>query len=267
MIQSIDRAAQILSSLSGARHLGITELASALGLPPSTVHGLVASLLSHGLVVKEPGTNRYMLGPALLKLSNVYLDTLDVRARAMRWTAELARRTEYATRLAVPLFDEVIVTHHNPRPGGFDQMPEIGVTIPIHASALGKVILAYDQSAADALLSRPLRSLTGATTTDPAQLAVELAHIVERGIAHEEDEAVLGESSIAAPIADRLGTVVAAVSVVLPSSEYPPGDNVLNDLRETARNISRELGAPTWPPTSARHPVEPDPRRRTKDDR
>src|SRR6478736_6212973 len=137
VIQSIDRAARILSSLQGARHLGITELAAILDLPPSTVHGLVKSLQQHGLVAREPGTSRYMLGPALLKLSNVYLDTLDVRARAMRWTAELA---------------------------------------------------------------------------------LQLARVVERGIAHEEDEAVLGESSIAAPIADRSGQVIAAISVVLPTS-------------------------------------------------
>ena len=75
---------------------------ASLDLPPSTIHGLVKSLQEHGLVAKEPGTSRYMLGPALLKLSNVYLDTLDVRARAMRWTAELARRTGCAIRLARP---------------------------------------------------------------------------------------------------------------------------------------------------------------------
>ncbi len=251
MIQSIDRAARILASLQGARHLGITELSAILDLPPSTVHGLVKSLQQHGLVAKEPGTNRYMLGPALLKLSNVYLDTLDVRARAMRWTAELARRTGLATRLGVPLFDEVIVIHHNRRPDGSEQMPEIGVTIPAHASALGKVLLAFDPNLAEPLLASPLRSLTGSTVTDAASMAVQLAQVVERGIAHEEDEAVLGESSIAAPVADRSGQVVAAVAVVMPSSEYPPGDTVLNDLRETARNISRELGATTWPPPVA----------------
>lgn len=251
VIQSIDRAARILASLQGARHLGITELSSILQLPPSTVHGLVKSLQEHGLVAKEPGTSRYMLGPALLKLSNVYLDTLDVRARAMRWTGELARRTGLATRLAVPLFDEVIVIHHNRRPDGSEQMPEIGVTIPSHASALGKVVVAFDPNIAESVLRGGLRSLTGATITDPAELAVHLAQVVERGIAYEEDEAVLGESSIAAPVADRSGQVVGAVGVVLPTSEYPPGDTVLNDLRETARNISRELGAPTWPPAVA----------------
>lgn len=256
MIQSIDRAAQVLSSLQGARHLGITELAGQLQLPPSTVHGIVKSLHAHGLVAKEPGGNRYMLGPALLKLSNVYLDTLDVRARAMRWTQELARRTGLATRLGAELFDEVIVIHHNSRPDGSEQMPETGLSIPVHASAMGKILLTYNADAADQLFESPLRSLTGDTITDPAKLILQFAQIAERGIATEEDEAVLGESSVAAPIADRNGSVIAAVAVVLPSSEWPPEDNVLNVLRETARNISRELGYTAWPPPVVRRPTD-----------
>ncbi len=251
MIQAIDRAAKVLQSLQGARHLGISELAAALDLPPSTVHGIVKSLQEHGLVAKERGGQRYMLGPALVKLSNVYLDTLDVRARAMRWTRELSRRTGLAVRLGVELFDEVLVIHHNRRPDGSQQMLETGMTIPAHASAMGKVLLAFDDEYQSVVLSRPLQSLTGDTITDPAQLTLALAGIVERGFATEEDEAVLGESSVAAPVADASGELVAAVAVVLPSTEWPPADGVLNDLRETARNISRELGAMSWPPRVA----------------
>jgi len=258
VIQSIDRAAKILSSLQGARHLGITELASALDLPPSTVHGIVKSLQQHGLVAKEPNGNRYMLGPALLKLSNVYLDTLDVRARGMRWTRELARRTGLSTRLGAELFDEVIIIHHNRRPDGSQQMLETGLTIPVHASAMGKVLLAYNPIAVDEVLTAPLRSLTGETITDLATLQLQLAQIAERGLATEQDEAVLGESSIAAPVVDQSGAVIAAVAVVLPSSEWPPEDNVLNDLRETARNISRELGSTAWPPVPASGAPVPD---------
>ena len=248
VIQAIDRAAKVLSSLQGARHLGITELAAALELPPSTVHGIVKSLQQHGLVAKERGSNRYMLGPALLKLSNVYLDTLDVRARAMRWTRELSRRTGLAVRLGAELFDEVIVIHHNRRPDGSQQMLETGLTIPAHASAMGKILLAYDGDYASEVLSKPLRSLTGDSVTDAAKLSLGLAQIAKRGLATEEDEAVLGESSVAAPVSDASGNVIAAVAVVLPTSEWPPEDPVLNDLRETARNISRELGAMNWPP-------------------
>ena len=253
MIQAIDRAARVLGALQGSRHLGITELGVLLELPPSTVHGIVKSLQTHGLVAKEPYGQRYMLGPTLLQLSNVYLDTLDVRARAMRWTGDLSERTGLAVRMGVEFFDEVIVIHHEPRPDGSRQMPETGLTIPAHACALGKVLLAYRPDFRAALLAGgPLRSLTGETIVDPAALEGALAEVVERGYAVEDEEAVLGEASVAVPVADRDGVAVAAIAVVLPASDQPVSQAVLTDLRESARNVSRELGAGVWPPAVVR---------------
>ena len=249
MIQAIDRAARILAALQGSRHLGITELGAVLELPPSTVHGIVKSLQEHGLVVKEPHGQRYMLGPTLLQLSNVYLDTLDVRARAMRWTGDLSERTGLAVRLGVEFFNQVIVIHHEPRPDGSRQMPETGLTIPAHASALGKVLMAYQPAFLEGVLAgTPLRSLTGETIVTPSTLRDALADVVEKGYAVEDEEAVLGEASIAVPVADRDSEAVAAIAVVLPASQQPVADSVLTLLRETARNVSRELGSPTWPP-------------------
>jgi DNA-binding IclR family transcriptional regulator len=253
VIQAIDRAARVLAALQGSRHLGITELGAILELPPSTVHGIVKSLQTHGLVAKEPHGQRYMLGPTLLQLSNVYLDTLDVRARAMRWTGDLSERTGLAVRLGVEFFDEVIVIHHEPRPDGSRQMPETGLTIPAHACALGKVLLAYRPDYLEALHARgPLRSLTAETLVEPEQLRSALAEVLTRGYAVEDEEAVLGEASIAVPVADRDNEAVAAVAVVLPASDQPVADSVITLLRETARNVSRELGSSSWPPVVAR---------------
>jgi DNA-binding IclR family transcriptional regulator len=253
VIQAIDRAARVLAALQGSRHLGISELGAILELPPSTVHGIVKSLQAHGLVVKEPHGQRYMLGPTLLQLSNVYLDTLDVRARAMRWTGDLAERTGLAVRMGVEFFAEVIVIHHEPRPDGSRQMPETGLTIPAHASALGKVLLAYQPEFRQALLAKgPLRSLTAETVTDPDELDKDLAEVLATGYALEDEEAVLGEYSIAVPVADRDGEAVAAIAVVMPATGEPVPGTVLTLLREAARNVSRELGSPTWPPVVAR---------------
>jgi DNA-binding IclR family transcriptional regulator len=252
MIQAIDRAAKILAALQGSRHLGISDLGAVLELPPSTVHGIVKSLRAHGLVVKEPHGQRYMLGPTLLQLSNVYLDTLDVRARAMRWTGDLAERTGMAVRMGVEFFSEVIVIHHEPRPDGTRQMPETGLTIPAHASALGKVLLAYRPEFKESVAAKgPLRSLTAETITDTDELDKALSEVLATGWALEDEEAVLGESSVAVPVADRDGEAVAAIAVVMPASDSPVPDSVLTLLREAARNVSRELGAPSWPPTVA----------------
>ena len=246
MIQSIDRAAKVLGLLGGARRLGITELSGALDLPPPTIHGIVKSLQAHGLVAKEPGGVRYMLGPALLKLSSVYLDSLEVRSRAMHWMHGLSEKVGLASRIGVEHFGEVLVVHHEPRPDGTAQMPETGITIPSHVSAMGKVLLAYDDDHAAEVLSRPLRSLTGATLTEPDALRGEFADIRSNEVAFENEEAIVGEVSVAAPVLGGSGQVVAALAVVAPSSGWPLEGAVVAGVRDAARSISRELGGTAW---------------------
>jgi DNA-binding IclR family transcriptional regulator len=253
MIQSVDRSIRILLALQGARRMSLSDLAAQLGLPSSTVHGILRTLAQHGMVEQEPGSVRYMLGPAVLRLSSVYLDSLEFRSRSLKWAEELARRSGHAVRAGVLLLGDVVIVHHQPRPDGSRQMTEIGFVIPAHACALGKALLAYrPDDAARLLSSGRLRSMTGETVVDGPSLQEHLAAVHRTGVASEHDEAVLGESSLAAPVFDSTGMAVGAVAVVLPASEWPPADTLRDDLRETARNISRELGATAWPV-----PIEP----------
>ena len=247
MIQSVDRSVKILSALQGARRLSLAELAARLALPASTVHGILATLAVHGMVEQEAGSSRYMLGPAVLRMSSVYLDSLEFRSRALKWAEELGRRTAAAVRAGVLLLDDIIIVHNEPRPDGSRQMPEIGFVIPAHASALGKALLAFRPEYFTGRTHAELRRMTGDTIVDPAQLEDHLADVGRTGIATEHDEALLGESSVAAPVFDAEGTAVGAIGIVLPSSEWPPTASMLDDVREAARNISRELGAPGWP--------------------
>jgi DNA-binding IclR family transcriptional regulator len=247
VIQSVDRAIRILLALQGERRLGIAELAVRLELAPSTVHGIVKTLAAHNLVIQDAAIGRYQLGPTVLRLGNVYLDTLELRSRAVPWSEELARRTGMAVRIGVLAADEVVIIHHEPRPDGSRQMPEIGIVIPEHASALGKALLAFLPEEAKCALVAPHRSMTGETITDAEELRAQLTTIARTAIAEEKDEAVLGESSVAAPVFAAQGTAVGAIAVVLPTTEWPVGEPVLDALREAARNISRELGATRWP--------------------
>ena len=251
MIQSVDRAIRILLALQGERRLGIAELAVRLELAPSTVHGIVKTLAAHSLVSQDAATGRYQLGPTVLRLGNVYLVTLELRSRAVPWSDELARRTGLAVRTGVLAADDIVIIHHEPRPDGSRQMPETGIVIPAHASALGKAQLAFLPGDAKRVLANALRSMTGETITDPDELRGQLAEIARTAIAEEHDEAVLGESSVAAPIFGPYGSTVGAIGVVLPTSDWPVNDAMLDALREAARNVSRELGASRWPGSPA----------------
>lgn len=252
MIQSVDRAIRVLTALQGTRRMSLSELAARLDLAPSTTHGIVRSLVEHGMVVQERGSNRYQLGPAVLRLGNVYLDTLELRSRAIPWAEELARRTGLAVRTGVLLIDDVVIIHHEPRPDGSRQMPEVGIVIPVHASALGKAMLAFlPEDEKRVLTSAELRSMTGETITSPELLRDQLDLVRSNGVATEQDEAVIGESSVASPVFDSYGEAVGAIGVVVPSGGDVQGREVGDLVRETARAVSRELGAMAWPPRPA----------------
>ncbi|MCW4353659.1 IclR family transcriptional regulator [Hoyosella sp. YIM 151337] len=249
MIQSVDRAIRILTALQGARRMSLSELSAHLDLRPPTVHGIVRTLVSHGLVVQDRATGRYQLGPATLRLGNVYLDTLDLRSRAITWAEELGRRTGFAVRVGVLLpgeaLGDVVIIYHQPRLDGGRYMPEVGIVIPAHASALGKAMLAFLPTVADPV-GTPLRGMTGETLTDPTELQGVLAQVRQTGIAEECDEAVLGESGIAGAVFDS-HQLVGAIGVVVPTTEWPVGDAVAEAVRSAARTVSRELGATQWP--------------------
>ena len=248
MIQAVDRALRILTVLQGGRRMSLGEIANRLDLAPSTVHGIIRTLLAHGMVAQERDSQRYRLGPATLRLGNVYLDTLELRSRAASWAEELARRTGCAVRTGVLLLGDVVVVHHEPRPDGTRQMPEVGIVIPAHASALGKAIAAFSAQAQKAVgEAAPLRSMTGETLTDLAALEAQWDDTAATGVAGEVEEAVLGECALASPIFDAFDGVAGAIGVVVPSTAWPVEASVRESLRETARAISRELGAPTWP--------------------
>lgn len=250
MIQSVDRAARILKELSGgSRRFGVSELSSSLGLAKGTVHGLLRTLLEHGLVEQDPETDKYQLGPALLELSSGYLDLNQLRSRSLAWSELLATKADEAVRVGTPHANGILVVHHVFRPDSSLQILEVGAVLPLHATALGKAVLAYLPDAArDEVIVRGLPKLTGRTLSTAAALRRDLREVRERRYAVEIEEAILGEAGIAAPIFDRSGAVVGAVSVVGPQERLVERNrNLAESVIEAARGISRDLGSAGWP--------------------
>ena len=250
-IQSIDRATAILRALAtGPRRLGVSELAERLGLARPTVHGLLQTLQTHGFVEQDRHSDKYQLGPGLLQLGYSYLDLNELRARSIQYSDRLAARASAAVRVGVMHGSSVVVVHHVFKPDAAFGVLEVGLQLPLHASALGKAILAYSPAQlVDDALAEQLAVLTK-RTLDPAALRRELAIVRDQGIATERDEAVLGESSAAAPIFDDAGHAVGAIGVVAATEElFPRGlaRGIAAAVGEAARGVSRELGAPRWP--------------------
>lgn len=247
MIQSVRRAASILREL-GAGHprLGVTELAERLGLAKATVYGLLRSLEEDELVEHDTETGKYRLGPALLQLGNAFLDGHELRARSLLWADSLATRTSEAVRVGVPNGANMLIVHHVFRPDNSVQILEVGAAIPWHACALGKVAAAYrDEHAVRELLGGPLPRLTGRTVVEPAELHDQLDSIRHDGVAVEDQEAVIGEAEVAAPVFDHSGHAVGAIGVAGPVERLLPDGDALADVvaavKEAGRGLSRDL--------------------------
>src|SRR5215204_3502061 len=169
-IQSIERAAAVLRLLArGPGRLGVVELSTALGLPKGTVHGILRTLTSVGFVEQDSDTGKYQLGAALLHLGTSYLDVNELRSRAINWADALAARSGEAVRIGSLLDGRALVVHHVFRPDDSLQTVEIGLLLPPHACALGKVLLAYDGAAA-AAAKRQLETYTRRTVATAAEL-------------------------------------------------------------------------------------------------
>jgi DNA-binding IclR family transcriptional regulator len=251
-VQSIERAAAILRLLAGGpRRLGLGEVASSLGLAKGTAHGILRTLQHVDFVEQDETTGKYQLGAALLHLGTSYLDVNELRSRSLNWADALAARSGEAVRLGTPLEGKVLVVHHVFRPDDTLQTLDVGALLPLHASSMGKVLLAFGTAAPETGPGGELEAYTRHTLVTREDLDRALAEIREQGWGAEVQEMSLGEAGIAAPIRGHGGLVVGAIALSGPSERIcdpkgRPQPALIGLLREAARAISRDLGAARW---------------------
>ncbi|MFB9835252.1 IclR family transcriptional regulator [Actinoallomurus acaciae] len=250
-VQSIERAAAILRLLArGSGRLGVSEIAGSLGLARGTAHGILRTLQGVGFVEQDEETGKYRLGAALLHLGTSYLDVNELRSRAINWADALAARSGEAVRIGTPLDGKVLVVHHVFRPDDTLQTLDVGALLPAHATALGKVLMAYD-AGATAARHGGLEPFTRRTTTVPRELARMLAEVRDMGWAAEVEEMTVGEAGVAAPIRGQGGLVVGAMGITgaverICGPGGRPKPTLVTGVRDAARAVSRDLGASRW---------------------
>jgi DNA-binding IclR family transcriptional regulator len=249
LVQSIERAAAILRLLaSSSGRLGVGEIARSLDLAKGTAHGILRTLQHVGFVEQDEATGKYQLGAALLHLGTSYLDVNELRSRSINWADPLAARSGEAVRIGTAVEGKLLVVHHVFRPDDTFQTLDVGSFLPLHATALGKVILAYDASAAAAVLGTELEVYTRRTIVRRRALERALVELRETGWGLEVEEMTVGEAAIAAPIRGYGGLVVGAIGVSGPVDRIcdtrgqarPP---LVASVRDAARAISHDLGA------------------------
>lgn len=221
---------------SGRRSLSLSELAETAGLPLSTTHRLVGELVESGALARDP-QGRVQLGIRLWELG-------QNAGRALRDTAhpfvqDLFSLTGETAHLAIREGHEVLYID---RVYGTKRVPRasrVGGRLPMHATAVGKVILAFEEDwVRDAYFNRHLEQPTAFTHINPARLADELAQIRDQGYATTAEEVRLGSASIAVPVF-HTGRIGAGLGLVVLSSQAGTMLRHLPTLRGISAQIER----------------------------
>jgi DNA-binding IclR family transcriptional regulator len=236
--------------------VALAQIAGALGLAKGTAHGLLRTLQDVGFVEQTYPTGPYRMTPDIFRLGWARLDANELRSKALNWTDALAARTGESAKVAAFAEGRAVVAHHVFRADRSDQIFRAersdqvlltGTVVPLHASALGKVLLAFDPGAARSLVGKDLPKYTFRTITERIPQQRDLAAIRDQGWAVAVEESAPGVSAIAAPIRDGGGYVVASVGIEgdtqrICDERSKPRPALVSHVIRAGRSISRELG-------------------------
>ena len=216
--QAIERSLAVLSCFMQADpELGITDIARSLELSPSTVHRIARALVGGGFLEQNERTNRYQLGRSLLLLGQVAQHSFGLD-RAHPIAERLAEETGESVNLGirepgVGVVAMSVASKHHLR---FHQPP--GTRAPLHASAIGKALLAFGGALEHELGALPpLAPLTAQTITSLSALRAELTLTRERGWSFDDEESIPGVRCLGAPILGGRGEARAALALQSPS--------------------------------------------------
>lgn len=242
-VQSIERAFVILRSLA-VRNAGVSELAKSVELPKSTVARILATLETLGAVERtEEGD--YRLGTGMRELAGAVDSTVALATAVRPHLEHLSSLLGEACGLTLPEgFNSVFVAQvESPNP--VQVRDYTGLSLPMHVSPGSLVIMSeWPAEHLTKYLSRPLQPYTRYTVVDPELILKRLAAIREEGHCWIHEEFAEGINSVAAPVRDREGHVIAAISAHGPSYRFPPigeADRIADRVKLAARRFSLQL--------------------------
>jgi len=244
-VRSVQLALDVLEAVAFAdEEMGVTQIAERLGATKGSVHRHLHTLVARGYLAQNPATTRYRIGPRSRLLTRLSPDTdlVQLAEGPMRALRDALGHTVVLSEMT-PSGALVVAKVNSTSP------IEIGVRsgseLTFHASAQGKVMLAYAPRPFQArVLARKLPSFTDKTITAAARIEKDLIGIARRGYAAAPEEAMLGINAVAVPVFDDKDACVAALALVGSIQFLPekpkPGD--LSALIEAGQQISRRLG-------------------------
>ncbi|MES0856318.1 IclR family transcriptional regulator [Geobacillus sp. G4] len=245
-LSSVKNGLRVLRLFSAETpELGVTEMAKQLGLHKTTVHRLVTVLEKEGFLEQNKKTRKYRLGLSVLHLSGVVDLHTEMFKDAVPILEALMEEANEAVHLSVLEDDRIVYLYKIECPHPVRLLSYIGRSNPCTCTSSGKVILAFSpQTTVENVIRHGLPKYGPNSVTDRNELISQLAAIRRQGYAVCIDELHEGATSIAAPIRDYSGEVVAAVSIVGPNQRITRANIpwLVNLACQAARDISALLG-------------------------
>jgi DNA-binding IclR family transcriptional regulator len=245
-VRAVTRAMDVLLSLEDGPQ-SLARIADATALTKPTVHRLLATLSRSQFVIQNPSTSDYMLGPGCLGIADAVLRGLGGLGLMAQSTLQALSETSQETvALHVPAGTQRVCVAQVPSPQPVRYTSSVGVAKPLYTGSMGKVLLAFldDHDRRELFARLSFVAVTTATVTDRAELETQLRETNRRGYAVSRGEQADGVAAISAPVFAANGHVLAALSILGPSTRM--SDAVMTKLRPmvlaAALEISEALG-------------------------
>jgi IclR family transcriptional regulator, KDG regulon repressor len=247
-VPAVARAFEILELFLEHDELSQAGIVSRLGLPRTSVHGLVNTLLKRGYLARSSTADRRVrLGPRVFELGSRYADGLDLAREGESVARLTSARCQETVQVMVRDTDQIIDLAKVDSAHSVRLVSAAGRRVPAHCTAGGKVLLAAmpdDEFNALFARKRTLPSMTTNSITDLPTLRGQLDRVRQEGIGWEYCESNEAIACVAAAVRDATGSVVAAMSISVPTIRW--SDAVKPQLAHTVRTgaleLSRRLG-------------------------
>jgi IclR family acetate operon transcriptional repressor len=238
------RSFHVLGLLVGSEGgLRLTQIKEALGLPVSSVHNMLQTMVAAEVLNVTPDL-RYTIGPRMVGISLNTVQSLDIRSLARRPLQALAKAIGADAYLGIKLGQRVFYADRATGTQSISLDIRLGETLHLHSTATGKLFAANDAQLAGRALAGPLPRQTAKTITDPELLRAEYEAIVRRGYATSREEAVDGIAGFAVPVRQPDGKLAAAVHISMIAGQVAKSNErkLIGAASDCAAQIERALG-------------------------
>jgi IclR family acetate operon transcriptional repressor len=253
----------LLFFLDESNAIGISQISRELDLSKAVVHRIFRSLVAKDMIIQDPQSRLYTLGPAAAALGARAFRDSNLRIEATPILSALRDLTRETATLSELVGHDRAYIEQFSSPQEIKMLVEIGRRFPLHAGSSSKAILAFlDSEQQQEVIDGTLARLTPETVVDRDQLAQELKIIQHQGYAVSRGERQRGAGAVAAPVFNLVGLVIGAISICGPADRFDEVavNSLIPLVTRAAHQISVKLGADSNTPSQSITPILSDQR-------